>query len=194
MPSDPRVSSFPDLSEVRRRRVHVGLSQGALAQAAGVSQSLVAKVERGRVEPSYRIVQALFQALERHERHAKPEVSVRHLMSSNLVTVAPTALVGEAAHLLRRHSISQVPVLEHGFSVGSLTDRVVVSCLADPSLVDRLASVRVRQVMQEPFPQIDESTSRSVAVALLGHVPAVLVTRGGRLAGILTQSDLFKEL
>jgi predicted transcriptional regulator len=194
MPSEPRAPGFPDLSEIRRRRVLVGLSQGALARSAGVSQSLVAKIERGKVEPSYRIVQALFQSLGRHEHRAKPEVSVGHLMSSNLVTVAPGALVSEAAHLLRRHSISQVPVLDHGFSVGSLTDRLVVSCLADPSLVGKLASVRVRQVMGDPFPQIDETATRSIAVALLGHVPAILVTREGRLTGIVTQSDLFKEL
>ncbi|MGI0151870.1 MAG: CBS domain-containing protein [Thermoplasmata archaeon] len=191
----PTEAGLPSLTEIRRRRRSLGLSQGTLAHAAGVSQSLVAKIEHGRVEPSYRAALALFHALEERERsehHA--ERTIGGLATSSVVRVAPTARVTDAAHLLRRHAISQLPVMEGEVVVGSITDRVVVNCLADPERAGRLHRLSVADVMEEPFPQLDRATPSRVAASLLRHVPAILVTERGRPAGILTQSDLFKSL
>jgi predicted transcriptional regulator len=191
----PVEGGLPPLAEIRRRRRGLGLTQGALAREAGVSQSLVAKIERERVEPSYAAVAALLRALERlegtdHERH-RP---IGPLATSTFVRVSRRTPVTEAAHLLRRHAISQLPVVEGELVIGSITDRAVVNCLADPARVRRLARLTVGEIMEEPFPQLDRGTSVRVAAALLRHVPAVVVTERGRPAGILTQSDLFKGI
>jgi predicted transcriptional regulator len=187
-------SGFPPLSELRRRRRAFGASQTALARAAGVSQSLLAKIERTQVEPSYRKVLALFRALDELERMRRPDVTVGELSTRPLVRVGPSSLLTAAAHLLRRHAISQVPVMEDDLVVGSLTDRTIVECLADPARAHRLARLRVAEVMGDPFPQLDRSSSSQLAAVLLGRVPAVLVTERGRPAGIVTQSDLFKSI
>ncbi|MCI4323215.1 MAG: CBS domain-containing protein [Thermoplasmata archaeon] len=189
----PRASPVP-LSEIRRRRVAAGMTQGELARAAGLSQSHVAKIERGRVEPSYRNVTALLTVLEDRLAHAVKEVTAGRLATRNMVDLPSKALLIEAARMLRRHSISQLPVVDHGVVVGSLTDRRVVECIADPATAGRLDRLLVREVMEEPFPQLDASTSGRVAAELLRHVPAVLVTERGRPIGILTQSDLFKGI
>jgi predicted transcriptional regulator len=182
------------LTEIRRRRVAAGWTQGELARAAGVSQSLVAKIERGRVDPSYRNVMALMSVLEDHFAHAVKEVTAGRLATRNVVDLPSRALLVEAARILRRHSISQLPVVDHGVVVGSLTDRQVVECIADPAKASRLERLLVREVMEEPFPQLDARTPGRVAAELLRHVPAVLVTDRGRPVGILTQSDLFKGM
>ena len=187
-------NDLPSLADLRRRRLRAGLSQTELARRAGVSQSLVAKIERGRIDPSYRKALALFEALDRHLEAEPRDVPVRHLATPALVHVEPSTLLVEAARRLRRHSISQVPVLSGGLVVGSLTDRTIVRCLADPRSVSRLARLTVGEVLEGPFPQIDADTPSRVAAALLRHVPAVLVTERGTLRGIVTQSDLFKAL
>lgn len=185
---------FPQLTEVRRRRARLGLTQGELAREAGVSQSLVAKIERGLVEPSYRNVVALLEALERAEDREAPDASAGSLATRALVAAKPTDMLSSAAHLMRHHGVSQLPVLEDGVVVGGLTDRLVVECLADPKRSERLARLRVREVMQEPFPQVDAATPARVVAVLLRHAPAVMVTERGRHLGILTQADLFRSL
>lgn len=185
---------LPALGEIRRRRRSLGIGQAALARAAGVSQSLVAKIERERVEPSYRNVLALLHALDEVERADRPETTVGRLATRSFVRVAPSTPLTEAAHLLRRHAISQMPVMDGELIVGSITDRVVVACLAQPRRLERLTRLTVGEVMQEPFPQLDARTPSGLAIPLLREVGAVLVTDRGRPAGILTQSDLFKSL
>jgi predicted transcriptional regulator len=185
---------LPPIEELRQRRVRLGLTQGELARAAGVSQSLVAKIERGIVEPSYRNVAALFAALDEAEEHATPDASCGTLASRHVVPARPRDLLTEAAHVMRKHGISQLPVMEGDLVVGSLTDRVVVDCLTDPQRASRIATLLVRQVMREPFPQVDAATPGRVAAVLLRHAPAVMVTERGKFVGILTQADLFKAL
>ncbi len=188
------MSTLPSLKEIRTRRRRLGVSQGALARAAGVSQSVVAKIERGRVEPSYRNAALLFQALEALEADRGEDHRVGGLATRGIHEVRPETLLTEAVHALRRHSISQMPVVDGGIVVGSLTDRAVVECLADPSRVTRLARLNVGDVMGDPFPQIPETSPVRLATLLLRHAPAVLVTHRGKVTGIVTQSDLFKAL
>ncbi|MDE1821798.1 MAG: CBS domain-containing protein [Euryarchaeota archaeon] len=185
---------FPELKEIRRRRVRLGLTQGELAREAHVSQSLVAKIERGLVEPSYRNVVALLEALEASEERDSPDASAGALATRTLVATRPRDLLTDAAHLMRHHGVSQLPVMEGDLVVGGLTDRTVVECLADPQRSATLPRLRVRDVMREPFPQVDATTPARVAALLLRHAPAVMVTERGRYLGILTQSDLFRSM
>ena len=55
---------LPDVKEIKRRRKALGLTQKKLAMLAGVSQSVVAKIESGNVAPSYSIVKRLFDVFE----------------------------------------------------------------------------------------------------------------------------------
>lgn len=190
----PETEPWPEVAELGRRRRTLGVSQGTLARAAGVSQSLVAKVERGRIEPSYRNMLRLFAALEGLSADRPAETTVGRLATRAVLRIGPRDRVTEAAHLLRRHALSQLPVTEGDLVVGSLTDRMVVDCLADPARVRRLTRLTVGEVMGEPFPQLDRTASVAMAATLLRHVPAILITDRGRPAGILTHSDLFKRL
>jgi predicted transcriptional regulator len=185
---------FPPLSEVRRRRQRLGWTQGTLAREARVSQSLVAKIERDLVEPSYRNVVALLEALEAGEERSTPDATAGSLASRTVVRARSRDLLTSAAHLMRHHGISQVPVMDGELVVGGLTDRIVVDCLADPSRSARLHKLTVGEVMREPFPQLDAATPARVAALLLRHAPAVMVTEKGRYLGILTQTDLFRAL
>src|SRR5919108_2270811 len=47
---------------------------------------------------------------------------VEEIMTSDLITVAPTATIEEAAKLLAQHKIGAVPVVAHGKLVGILTE------------------------------------------------------------------------
>ena len=59
---------LPTLDEIGRRRRLLAMSQKQLAHLAGVSQSMIAKVESKRISPSYLKTKAIFDTLEGLER------------------------------------------------------------------------------------------------------------------------------
>ena len=54
---------LPKLEEIGRRRRLLALSQKQLANLSGVSQSMIAKIESGRISPSYLKTKAIFDIL-----------------------------------------------------------------------------------------------------------------------------------
>ncbi|MDH5420035.1 MAG: helix-turn-helix domain-containing protein, partial [Candidatus Bathyarchaeota archaeon] len=58
---------LPSLEEVAKKRRILGLTQKQLAKLAGVSQSLIAKLESRKIDPSYTKVKAIFDVIERLE-------------------------------------------------------------------------------------------------------------------------------
>jgi len=54
---------FPPLSYIKKMRKKFGLTQAKLAKMAGVSQSLIAKIESEKIDPSYKIAKKIFTVL-----------------------------------------------------------------------------------------------------------------------------------
>ena len=55
---------FPPASDIRRMRKAMDVTQTELAKQSGVSQSTIAKIERGRISASYDTVVKLFETLD----------------------------------------------------------------------------------------------------------------------------------
>lgn len=51
------------LEEIKQIRKKYNLTQSDLAKRSGVSQSLIAKIEAGRIDPTYSNAQKIFNAL-----------------------------------------------------------------------------------------------------------------------------------
>ncbi|MFX1490957.1 MAG: helix-turn-helix domain-containing protein, partial [Promethearchaeota archaeon] len=69
-----RVPSPKELQELRKK---VGLTQSELAERVGISQSLVARIEKGQVNPS---VSTLKRILVEIESQQKSHSSIRDLL------------------------------------------------------------------------------------------------------------------
>jgi len=54
----------PELHDIERLRKRFGLTQEELARKAGISQSLIARVESGMVDPRYSRIAKIFVALD----------------------------------------------------------------------------------------------------------------------------------
>jgi cystathionine beta-synthase len=104
-----------------------------------------------------------------------------------LVYVAPDTTVGEALDLMNSHGLSQAPVLEGGKSVGSVRDNRVMAQLLDNR---ELLQAQVTQVMDAPFPVVNENVEVGRAKQYLKDSPAVLVEEYGRIVGIVTRHDV----
>jgi predicted transcriptional regulator len=110
-------------------------------------------------------------------------------MTPRVISVAPGDKVLKVSRLMMRHGISQVPVLEGGKIVGTITEENIVQNLGS-TLADEMAE----SIMQAPLPSVPEDTSVSMIQPLLQDNPAVLVVRRGEIVGIIARSDLLKVI
>jgi transcriptional regulator with XRE-family HTH domain len=101
---------LPSLSIIPDRRRKLGLTQKKLAELAGVSQSYIAKLEAGNLEPSYIKVQSIFEAIEKLEK--RQELSAADIMNEGIVGIQLDTTVQKAIEIMRIHGYSQLPVLD----------------------------------------------------------------------------------
>lgn len=104
-----------------------------------------------------------------------------------LVWVAPEDRVAEALHKMNHYGLSQLPVLEQGRSVGSVREgRLMARLLKARDLLQ----APVSEVMEAPFPVVNENVEVETAVKYLKQSPAILVEEYGRIVGIVTRYDV----
>src|SRR6266568_1052417 len=107
-----------------------------------------------------------------------------------VVSVAPSDSIADAVELLRRYGISQTPVMENGYMMGSLTENLLLRHLASG---EALASMVVRDLQGPPFPQLQGDALAQEAYTLFSSgQSAVAVMHGETLEGIVTKSDLLE--
>ena len=104
-----------------------------------------------------------------------------------LLAVAPETLIGEALKLMDEHGLSQLPVLAEGKAVGSVRESRLMARLLDDR---QLLTTPVKEVMDEPFPVVDENVEVERAMKYLKEAPALLVEEYGRIVGIITRHDV----
>ena len=123
---------FPDISTLKSKRQKLGLTQKTLAERTRVSQSFIAKLEQGVIDSSYQTTVRIFLALEAQE-HAQ-ERRCSEIMKSPIISVSSRDLIEKASRLMKKHSISQLPVFEGTKQVGSITEsRMVNTLIEEPS-------------------------------------------------------------
>jgi len=180
---------LPTIEDIRKLRKRLGLTQSELARLAGVSQSLVSQIESGEVDPRLSTLTKIVRVLNAQEMGR--DVFAEELCVKDVVSVSPDEKVITAANLMWKHYISQLPVIENGKNLGSISEKSITAEIAKGSAAD-LSKKTVREVMQEPFPMVGKNTRLDVVVSLLQESPAVLVFEGRKIEGIITKADLIR--
>jgi predicted transcriptional regulator len=182
----------PTLEEISKRRRQLGLKQSELAKMAGVSQSLIAKLEAGTIDSSYTKVKTIFDVLERLE--FKSKVQTEKILHNEVVSVQKSAPTSEVVKLMKERGYSQIPVFDGKHSVGSVSEKTILrQILAGKDLKD-ISKMPTEDIMEEAFPQINEDAPLSLITSLLQTYSAVLVSRRGVIIGIITKADLLRML
>jgi len=183
---------IPEISIIKNMRKQIGINQAELAKAAGVSQSLIARIESGKVDPSYSKMKDILNALEKVGK-GKTLVA-KDVMNRKIISINPSKTIKEAASFMKKHNISQMPVVDSDLIVGAISEKGILDKFANAADLDELGTMRVKDVMENSFPQIDKNSPLTVLSVLLEYNNAVLVVEKGKPAGIITRSDLLKLL
>jgi len=180
------------LEEVAKKRRMLDLTQKQLAKLAGVSQSLIAKLESGKIDPSYTKVKAIFDVLERLE--IKTEVHAGEVLHEEVVDVQKSEPVSKAVRLMTDHGYSQLPVFDGEHAVGSISEKTILGQVSAGKDLAQVSKLPVGDIMEEAFPQVGEDAPLPLISNLLQVYPAVLISKKGKVVGIVTKADLLKML
>ncbi|MHA1581031.1 MAG: CBS domain-containing protein [Candidatus Baldrarchaeia archaeon] len=183
--------SLPTPEDIKKLRKKVGLTQTELAKLAGVSQSLIARIEKGTVDPRLSTLRRIIEAIKLVEMRAKKAKSAKDVMYSPVITIKSNDKVKKAIELMEKYAISQLPVVnDKGVPVGSITESTVLKKLLSGE-PEKILKLKVEEIMEESFPTITPSTNiKDIQQLILKKYPAVLVMEKGKIIGIITKMDL----
>lgn len=122
-------------------------------------------------------------------------------MSRPVITVSPVDPINEVLALFRREHIRRAPVVKGGKLVGIVTQTDLLN--ASPSPVTSLSiwevhylvsKVTVQKVMTRKVITVDRDTPIEEAARIMSDkkIGGLPVMSGGRVVGMITETDLFK--
>jgi predicted transcriptional regulator len=181
---------FPTLEDIAKKRRQLGLKQAELAKLAGVSQSLVAKLESGKIDSSYTKVKTIFDVLERLE--AKTKIQEEKIVPNEVISIQKDEPLAKVARLMKDHGYSQIPVFNGKQSVGSISEKTILRQILAGKDLAQISKLPTEEIMEEAFPQVSEEAPLSLISSLLQTYSAVLVSKKGNVVGIITKADLLR--
>ena len=179
-----------ELKQIKYLRLKLELSQTQLAELAGVSQSLITKIERGRIEPSYSIVKNIFIVLNEKLANAQKEIIAKDICTKKIAFIKSNDTIENAIKIMNKHAISQIPVLKNNIIIGSISEETFIKNYSEI----KNKHMKIEDITDEPFPTISEETPISLIRNILKTYSAIILTRKEKFTGIITKADLLKKL
>jgi predicted transcriptional regulator len=178
---------LPKIEEIKTRRKALKLTQSQLAKKASISHSLLVKIERGTVKPSYDKAERIFASLESEE--AVDQRKAEGIMTKHVITARESQKLSEVVKIMKAEGLSQIPALDRaGRVVGSVTEQGIVERIGFDGI--DLSKAKVHEVMKGSLPTVTGEMPLDSVVDLLRDNQAVLVMEKGKIAGIITKSDI----
>ena len=175
-----------EIQDIKTIRNQLGITQSELAYRAKVSQSLIAKIESGLIDPTYSNAKKIFDAL--NELQGKENITADKIMQNKIISIMPNTQVKEAISKMKKHEISQLPVIDKGNCIGLVSE----STLLD-EIIKGSHEKKIKDIMKESPPIIPLKSSVDVVSNLLKFFPMVLVSDNGKIKGLITKADVIRK-
>ena len=107
---------LPDIKSIKMRRKILGITQKDLARHTETSQSFIAKLESGRINPSYRHMKKILDFIESLEIKESEELRAKEVYRKSVLSVSVSDKIPAVVRLMKRHGISQLPVFRNSLS------------------------------------------------------------------------------
>jgi len=177
-----------DLRE-RRNSDEIDLTQAELADAADVSQPLIARIEGGDVDPRLSTLRRIVEALDEEETGI---TRARDLMTENVAVVAPDDSVQEAEDRMDEAGFSQLPVVRDDSPEGLISHTAIREASTDAA--SPVGQLPVSEVMDDSISQKGLDATLDEVDSALDHNDAVMVVAKGRLQGVITEADIAAQV
>ena len=187
---------LPTIEEIGKMRKNLGISQKELARTCGVSQSYIARMEKGSINPTYDKIRKIYDYLSVFSLKAESfDLIASKIMSKSVITCHFNDPIISALNTMREKGYSQLPVVNGENKImGTITEADVNEILLKGTPIDSLKNLSVRKVMGPTLPQMPLNTPVSVIYPILRFSNAVLIMDGGELKGIISKADILKAV
>ena len=137
---------------IRKLRKEARMTQAELAKKVGVTQAHISKIENGLVDPRLSTVNKIISVLEKRKKRTLCE----RIACKRLIWLKPTDTIRDAIELMKKHNISQIPVMKNDVCIGVITEKTIMNSMPiDPE-------TKVEMVCEEPLPIVSNETSVDV--------------------------------
>ncbi|MFW6176644.1 MAG: CBS domain-containing protein, partial [Thermoplasmatota archaeon] len=149
------------------------------ADKAGVSQSLIAKLERKENVPNYEAIKKIYDILQEKRKNTYAE----DFANDEIISVDIGEKVGKVIKLMLEHDYSQIPVKD---------DDEYIGMVLSSDVVDEDKDKNVEDIMKNSFPILPAKSPKSVVVELLKEKKynAVMIKDEDSDWKIVTPADL----
>ena len=181
---------LPELIEIKRLRKKLDISQKELGKKLNISQCTISRIENGTVDPPYSKVKKIIEFLEAQRMLKKSsKKNAENIMTKDIISIKSKSTIQDAVNLMNKYKISQLPILENGQNLGSITSKKIQKIIIDnPELI----KASVMHVKELPFPEVEKNWNVKDISSLLINYPAVLVKEDKRYIGIITDSNFLR--
>ena len=177
-----------DISDIKNVRKQLGMTQSDLAKRAGVSQSLIAKIESDKLDPTYSNAVKIFSALDSLQK--KESLKAKDFIHKGVIACFEEELVKDVIQKMKKYEISQLPVMRSDVVVGVVSESRIIEKLLESGNKE----LKVKDVMGDIPPIVSPETDESVISNLLKFFSMVLVQDKGKLKGLITRSDILRKV
>ena len=129
---------------------------------------------------------------------------VKDRMTPNPITILPDATHRQATELMREHRIHHLPVLDKsGNLVGIVVEQDLLAAQPSPATTlsiyeihGLLSKLQIKQIMKRPVHTTtpDCPIEEAARVMLSEDIGCLPVVEGGKVVGIVTDTDIFRVL
>jgi predicted transcriptional regulator len=177
------------LKKIRILRKKNNLTQKQLANLAGVSQSLIAKIESNRIDPTYTKVQQILLTLE--QINNKEEIKAKEIMQKKIIFADEKENIKDLILVMKKKGISQIPIRCKENICGLVTEKTIIDNLLKR---ENLSGLKAKEIMEDAPPIIGINTNLKTLLLLLKESPVVLVAQKGQIKGIISKTDLIERI
>lgn len=132
-------------------------------------------------------------------------MSLRSVMTPDPMALEISRSVGEAIALLDDKEVRHLPILQQGVLVGIVSDRDLAPIRKAMLDAEGWNEANLRRILEEEpledvvnkqviFVDVESALEMVIDLLLEHRIGALPVTEGGALVGIVTATDLLKEL
>jgi len=176
-----------DITQLKKIRKQLELTQTEFSKRANISQSMVAKIESGKLDPTYTYVKKIEETIQTLTKREEKEA--KDIMHKGVISIKKNESVNRIVNMFLKHNISQIPVMDNNHIIGLVTESSLVN-----HTETGLYNKKVEDIMEESPPIITPKTKLSAIISLLKFYPIVLIQDRGKLEGVITKADIISHI
>jgi predicted transcriptional regulator len=184
--------NLPTPEDLKRYRKNSGLTQQELAKKAKVSQSLIARIEAGTVDPRLNTVRKILQVITESRQK---ELKAIDVAVTKVITIYETDPISKASELMFANGFSQLPVCDvNNHVIGAIKEKTITMNLIEHGIGILSHPTKDLLTKDDALPMLPSSSSlKSIVSLLIQHEhSAVLLVDEGKIAGIITKADVIR--